>query len=303
MITKTNATVILAAAGLAAEVGSARAQSFEAGFSSDATLAAIGSGESDLGSDDTIQFSRAVVGASTTWTSTPQLSFGAEVLLGRTSYEFDTLFLGDQTVDVDEFSIGLPISFDVGGGARAFFTPSLTFQGEDGVSFGDGASFSLLGGVGWQVSPNLFIGPGLGIAETLVTDDDPSIFPFLIIDWQFTEEWSISTGPGFAASRGPGLRLSYEPNNNWEFGVEARLEEFEFQLDDRSPITNGVGRDSSIPVIFLAQYKPNDRVTLSGFAGAATGGSLELFDQAGTKVFDEDYDTAPLFGLAASIAF
>lgn len=303
MKTNTTITSLTLAAGAWACVSAASAQELASALSGGVTAAFIGSGESDLGPNDTIEFSRSVLGANVNWANTPELGFGAETLLGRTSYTFDTQFLGSQDLDIDEFSLAFPVRIAAGERARVFITPSVTFNGEDGVSFSDGSFYSLVGGIGWQLSPRLFIGPGLGVAETLVEDDGTSVFPFLVVDWQFADQWSLTTGSGFAASRGPGLRLAYEPNDTWEISLEARLEEFEFQLDDRNPISNGAGRDNSVPVVLIAQYKPSDRVTLSGFAGVATGGSLELFDADGRKVFDEDYDTTSLFGLAASFSF
>lgn len=300
---KPYSAALLAAAGIYVTASAVAAQDFPQTLSGDVTFAIIGSGESDLGESDTIEFSRTVVGGSVNWANTPELSFGAEILLGRTSYDFDTSFLGSQDLDIDELSLSFPVSFAAGDRARVFVTPSVTFNGEDGVSFNDGSYYSLVAGVGWQVSPTLFIGPGLGVADSLVEGDGTSVFPFFVVDWQFADQWSLTTGSGFAASRGPGLRVAYEPNDKWELSLEARVEEFEFQLDDSNPVSNGSGRDNSIPIVFIAQYKPTDRVSLSGFVGVSTGGSLEVFNESGTKVFDEDYVTAPLFGISASFSF
>jgi len=296
-------TTCLSLTGLCASLSLASAQDLNPNLTGSATFAYIGSGETDLGDNDTIESARTVVGARVDWVDTPDLRFGAEFQFGQTSYSFDSAFLGRGDLDVDEFSLSFPVSIAAGERARIFVTPSVTFNGEDGVSFSDGSYFSLIGGIGWQLSPTLFIGPGLGVAESLVDGDGASVFPFLVVDWQFADQWSLTTGSGFAASRGPGLRVAYEPNDKWELSLEARLEEFEFRLDDSNPISNGVGRDNSVPVVFIAQYKPSERVSLSGFAGVSTGGSLEVFNDRGSKVFDEDYDTAPLFGIAASFSF
>ncbi len=281
----------------------AHAQDVADGGSSSLVVATIVADEVDLGDDDTVRSSRSVIGASFDWSTGSDLSLGVEILGGRTSYEFSSLLLGDTDLDVDEFSVALPVSFGLGESGRIFLSPSLTFQGEDSVSFNDGVSYGLIAGIGWQISPTLFIGPGIGVASTLVEDDDAAVFPFLVLDWQITDQWSLGTGSGFAASRGPGLRLAYKPNANWELGVEARLEEFEFSLDDESSIPNGVGRDSSTPVFLTARYQPSDNLALSGFVGASAGGSLEFFDEDGRRIFDEDYDTAPLLGFAVTFSF
>lgn len=280
----------------------ALAQDIERGATGSVIVGTISAGEVDLGQGDTISSSRTVVGMNLGW-STDTLNYGVDILAGRTSYEFGSRFLGRQTLDVDEIQIAVPLSFGVGDRGRVFLSPNLTFHGEDGTSFEDGTSYGLIGGVGWQVSPTLFIGPGIGIASSLVEDDDPSVFPFIVLDWKIAEQWTLSTGSGFAASRGPGLRLAYAPSESWEFGIEARLEEFEFKLDEGSTFSDGVGRDSSTPILVTGRYQPRENVTISGFVGASVGGSLTLFDETGEEVYEEDYETAPLLGIAATIAF
>ncbi|MEM8571683.1 MAG: hypothetical protein AAGG56_12355 [Pseudomonadota bacterium] len=281
---------------------SAYAQEAPQGASFRVVGAAIGSGETDLGDDASLQWTRSIVGAEFLWTRSPRNSYGAELLLGRTRYEFDATLLGDTDLDVDEAQLSFPIRLPIGEHAGAYIAPQIQFAGEESVSFDDGATYGAITGIAWQLSPDLLVGPGLGITTTL-KDGGLDVFPFLVVDWAFADRWSLSTGSGFAASRGPGLRVAYKPRDDLEFGLEARYEEFEFRLNEDHDLANGVGTDTSIPAVLTARYEPNDTLRVSGFAGAAFGGSLSFEDESGDKIFDEDYDVVPIFGFSASLRF
>jgi len=299
----TSRTLILTMAAVCGLSQPAIAQSALNYASGSGTIATIGSGEADLGTNNTIEWSRTVAVAEAEWRSASAFSLGTSVLVGRTAYTFGSALQGSRDLDIDEFSLSVPISFSVGETGRAFIIPGVTYHGESGVSFSDGASYSLIGGVGWQVSPTLFIGPGVGVATSLIEGEDASVFPFLLLDWRFAPSWSLSTGSGFAASRGPGLRLAYNPSSEWEFGLEARLEEYEFRLDDQANAVDGAGREGFTQALLTARYSPNESVSITGFIGAGFGGSLEFFNSAGTRVFDQEFDTVPLVGIAARLAF
>ncbi|MBE3637244.1 hypothetical protein [Mangrovicoccus algicola] len=271
------------------------------GLAFEAIAAAAASGEADLGDDNSMSWSRAVTRFEAARSSSPARSIGVQLEFGRTGYDFGSDTLGQDSLDIDEFSLSLPMRIPLGEEAGAFLTPSVSYAGESGVDFDEGASYGLLAGVAWRLGPDLMLGPALGAQSTL--RDETAFFPFLIVDWRFAERWSLSTGSGFAASRGPGLRLAHHASDALEFGIEARYEQFEFRLDEDHAVSDGIGTDSSIPVVVTGRWSPNDRVSVSGFAGVALAGSITFDDEDDRKVYDEDYDAAPLVGVAARIAF
>ena len=127
-------------------------------------------------------------------------------------------------------------------------------------------------------------------------DDDVSVFPILAIDWRITEQLSLSTGRGLAASQGPGLTLSYKFNDQWSFGFSGRYEDIEFRLDDQDIAPGGIGQDKSIPMVLSATFNPSQKATMSFFAGMEFSGELSLEDKAGTTVEQSDYDSATIVG-------
>jgi hypothetical protein len=173
-----------------------------------------------------------------------------------------------------------------------FVVPALQMDGESGAD--DTTTYGLYAAAAWRVRENLTIGPGFGVFTRL--EDSARFFPILAIDWDFKERWNLSTGSGLAASRGPGLTLKYQLNEDWSLGVAGRYEDIEFRLGDKGPVPGGVGRDLSVPVLFLATLKPDPKLKFSVFVGVELFGTLKLKDPAGHVLEESDYDPAPLFG-------
>lgn len=182
-----------------------------------------------------------------------------------------------------------------------FGIPSLRYNAESGASLSDGRTAGLLAGAGYRVSDRLTIGPGLGVFSEL--EDDTSIFPILIIDWQITDRLSLETGRGFAASRGPGLRLRWAYSPRWQFALGARYEKFRFRLDDQDSAPGGVGEEKAVPLYAMAEYSFSPDVKLSLFGGSKVGASLRLENASGQRLRESDLSNAPFFGASVRANF
>ncbi|MBT8076556.1 MAG: transporter, partial [Gammaproteobacteria bacterium] len=115
--------------------------------------------------------------------------------------------------------------------------------------------------------------------------------------------WNLSTGRGLAASRGPGLTLSYKLNDDWSLGLAGRYEDQEFRLDDKGVAPGGIGRDQSVPLVFNASLTPNSKLNFNVFAGVEFAGKLKIKDADDVVVEESKYDPAPIFGATAQIRF
>lgn len=255
--------------------------------------------ETDLDGGGSFSVSRGVVGAGVNYGTGFQNSVGLSISAGRTVFDFSDR--NDLWGGIDEFSISAPVSFGVGDSVTALVIPTLRYSGENGVSWNDGQTGGVIVGAAWRVSDTLTVGPGLGAITTL--DDDVSVFPFLLIDWEITDRVNLSTGRGLGASRGPGLTLSYEVSESLSLGVAGRYEDVEFRLDDDGVAPGGIGRDRVMPLVATLDWNPNAGISVSAFAGMSFSGNLELKDSNGRKVEDRDYDAAPIFGASAAFTF
>lgn len=228
----------------------------------------------------------------------PQWQLGVAVGYGVDDYEFSGAegFGGLNPWDVThEFRISAPLRYVASDDWRFFGIPSLRFNAESGASFNDGATVGLLVGGAYRVNESLTLGPGFGVFSAL--EDDANFFPLLLIDWRITDHWSLNTGPGLAASRGPGLQLLWKASPQWEFTLGGRYEKIRFRLDENGPAPEGVGEVRSTPFFLQARYAISPGVSMSLIGGTEVGGEFRLEDASGRLLDSSDVSTTPFMGI------
>jgi len=229
-------------------------------------------------------------------------SVGLSVGVGESDYDFETpngVTTAGPWDKVNEWRVSLPTRLALGQTSTLFVIPSLRDSGESGS--GDSQSWALLAGAAWRFNEDLTLGPGVGVISRL--EESARVFPILLIEWNITERWNLSTGRGLAASQGPGLTLSYRLTPTWRLGLAGRYEEIQFRLDNAGAAPGGIGEDRAIPLVFTAGWSPNRQVRLGLFAGLEFGGELNLYDAGGREIQSRDYDTAPVYGATFAFEF
>jgi len=221
------------------------------------------------------------------------LSFG----FGDSDYDFSS----EATVEglepwgrIRDYHLSVPIRFSATERTDVYLRPTIRSYAETGASTSDGRTEGLIAGISWTVSDSLTIGPGIGWYTKL--GGGSRAFPILIIDWAITEKLSLTTGRGLAASQGPGLALNYRLNDKWRLGLVGRIERTRFVLDDEGP--EGYGKDRNLPLLFSVDYVPWPRTSIGAFFGVQFDGQLRLEDEDSQVIAREDYDVAPMIGLA-----
>ena len=258
-------------------------------------------GRADLGDGGSFSANRSFVRAGGLYRFENGFSAGVFASAGQLDYDFDTSGV-QPWGDVTDLRVSIPMRYRFQNGVSLFFAPSLRFDYEAGASMSDGRSYGAFAGITWRVNDKLSIGPGFG-AFSQFEDDDTQVFAALLIDWDISKRWNLSTGRGLGASQGPGLSLSYAHSDALRFSLLARYEELRFRLDNQGPAPNGVGQDKSIPVVFAVEYNPSPALSLTAFAGAEFNGELQLESSSGAVLSTQNYETAPLIGFAFRLAF
>jgi len=261
--------------------------------------------EADLG-DSTGGFAvdRWFVSGGVDYAFSKRNSIGITLGGGQASYDFNDAsgFGGGAPWDkIDETRVSFTGRFGFGETGTVFIIPSLRTNGENGASSSDSRTYGVYAAMAWRLRDNLTIGPGIGIFSRL--ENSTRFFPVLAIDWDISERWNLSTGRGLVASQGPGLTLSYQLNDDWSLGLAGRYESVEFRLDDEGVAAGGVGRNQSMPLVFTAELKPTDKLSLSVFTGLQFNGTLKLKDATGEVLEESDYDPAALFGATFEYRF
>jgi len=229
----------------------------------------------------------------------PRDSIGLSLGYSVDDYNFDgsTGMAGlDPWGEIREYQLSASIRHGIGDAFDLIAVPLVRWSAEDGGDRGESMTTGLIAGLNYRVSDRLRIGPGFGVFEEI--EDDVSAFPILLIDWQISDNLSLETGRGLAATRGPGLQLNSTAIENWTIGLGARYENFEFRLDESGAVPDGVGEESAVLTYLSASYDANPAFTFSALAGMEVGGQLTLKDASGRKLQSDDADPAPFVGIA-----
>lgn len=292
--------------GLALSTGSALAQGGPPSgpWRTSADAIAAWQGKTDLDDGGSFSVNRSFLSGTVGYGWSRTGSIGLNIGAGRWDYSFsDSAELSGVTPwsDIEDFRISAPIRFGFGETGQAIVIPSVRYSAETDADLEDGQTMGVIAGAFWRVSPTLSIGPGFGWFTGL--DDRDEAFPILVIDWDISDRWNLSTGQGLAASQGPGLNLSYRYSDALTLGVAGRSENVSFRLDDKGPAPDGIGEDKSYPVVATLAYSPNPGMELSAFAGVELGGTLTLRDEDGGLVDRRDYDPVPILGASVQFRF
>ncbi len=262
-------------------------------------------GDADLGEDDgEFSLRRAYIAASLDYLWTPRTALGVSLGGGVTRYDFSGqtgLGDGEPWEDIEDWRLSLVSRFEINERVSGIVIPSYRVNRESGASSSDADTWGLLAGVSWRLRPGLTLGPGIGVFDRL--EESTAVFPILVIDWDITERWNLSTGRGLAASQGPGLTLGYTATEAWTISLVGRYEQIDFRLDEQGPAPGGIGRDEVFPLVISADWSPHPGMRLGVFIGGEFGGELELADRFGDVIERSDYDTALIAGAGFMMRF
>ncbi len=198
--------------------------------------------------------------------------------------------------DVQRIQLSAPVSFDLGADWSVFALPSVRSAREDGADFDDSLTGGAILGASYRFGDRLSLGPGVGYQSQL--EDDASVFPVVLIDWQLTDALSLSTGPTVGATLGPGLALDCALSDRVSLSLGARYEKLRFRLDD-----GGVGEDRTIPIFTSMTVSAGDHWRLSVLGGVSLGTELSREDGRGMTLGATDADPAPFIGVHAGFRF
>jgi len=172
--------------------------------------------------------------------------------------------------------------------------------GARGSAFDDTISVGGTFGAQYRFSPEL----NLGVLLTVQTRLARSLFilPVPTAEWILPFDqgrWRlVAGGLRIGPGRTAGLGLAYSPVP--QLSLHAALVVVglgrEFRLPNDSPVPNGVGRDSALPLLAGIDWKPTRLLHFTLWGGVSVQRSLAVLDGDGNIVRERDLNPAPILG-------
>ncbi len=171
--------------------------------------------------------------------------------------------------------------------------PVVAASADQDADFGDSVLFGGFMTIGRQLSETLTLSVGVYAAEQF--EDDTVVFPIAGIEWQIDERTKLSTP-------GPGLRLTRDLAEGWQAYLQGIYRPRDYRLADDSSVPGGALSDDSVPVTLGALWSAKPGLQFSAQAGALVFRTVEVRDDEGEIVFEEDADTSVFAGVGLRIA-
>ena len=201
--------------------------------------------------------------------------------------------------NIDNFRIGVFTRWAFENKWTSFAAASVRGYGEPDVDLSDALTGAVFGGASYRFNERLSLGPGLGVVGQL--DDQPMVFPVIVVDWKITEKLSLSTGGGLAATAGPGLSLTYKMTKHWKAGLTGRYENKRFRLTNDGVVPGGVGEDRNFPLLGTLSYVLYPGTQITGLLGMNFDGRIRAEDANGAVLYSSEYGNALTAGLTVQI--
>jgi len=175
--------------------------------------------------------------------------------------------------------------------------PAFRFSAESGAGWDNAKQGGGLIAVNYTMNDKLSFGGGLFIMSQI--ENSAVVLPILTANWKFADNWKLNLGFTDLATSGYGIGVSWDFCPEWQLTFGGQMNKARFRTDT----ADEVGQDESVALTVAASWTPCKFVTGTAFVGIVAGGELRLESSTGRKLYQQNYDPAPILGLKAAVRF
>lgn len=212
---------------------------------------------------------------------------------GFNNYDSDAI-----NADVNNLTWASLVGWDMDRNWSILFGPVVSAYAQWGADWGK--SISAGGVFGTVYHPTRDLSVGLALVTVKRFEDDISLLPVLMTNWNFARDWNLRTGmTEVAARRGIGATVAWSFARDFQLLGGLQFENRRFRQDRGDLIVN----DRSLPIFASVQWDIVEGLSLSGELGVAVGGQLKQRDKNDDHtILIADYDAAPILGVRLQYA-
>ncbi|MDN3987657.1 DUF6268 family outer membrane beta-barrel protein [Zwartia vadi] len=194
-------------------------------------------------------------------------------------------------------ALGMSFGYSPSPEWRIGFSPTVEWSGETGTGTGGTATYGAVMSVARTFSKDLTLGVGAGVFRQI---DETKVFPYLLVNWNITDKLRLGNSLPAGPAGGAGLELSYAMTERWSIAAGGAYRSYRFRLNENSPVANGIGQNSFVPVFARLSYAIDRTTRVDLYAAATTAGRLSATDTSGTTQYSTNYQTG--FAMALSLS-
>jgi len=237
------------------------------------------------------------------------LGLGFRLNYGFDSYDFDGNFFGstlttdsdDPWSDIHTVEFAMVVNYSLTDDLGVFGGPVIKVAGESGADWDDSLTGGGVFGASYRLNSDLRLGGGLGVVSQI--EDDVRVFPIIIVEWAFADDWRISSNSFEMANYANGIELVYDATEKWQFALGGGFRHARFRLDDEGIAPDGVGQEESLPIWFRTSWAATSSIRVGGVIGLVTNGELRVENNDGDNIESVDYDSTWMMGIFGRITF
>ena len=222
------------------------------------------------------------------------------IRFGIDSYDFSGVGVAPWD-DINTLSAATIAMHRASGEWSYYFGGFVKMSAESGASLEDGFNAGVLGGVNYKVNDTLSIGGGLVLMSQI--EDGGQVLPLITAKWKFAEQWVLNAGLTDVSTAGYGIDAKWMFNQDWDFTFGLQTHKSRFRIEGVGATKDAVAQEQSTLLFAQATWHATPKIDVSGFLGMATGGKLKVDDRNGNLVGEQDYDSAGVIGVKASLKF
>lgn len=258
----------------------------------------------DLDAGGDFHWGGGIASASISRQFTPQFNAGVGVQFAYEEWKFDSsnVAFGGQSPwsNLVRPLLSLDLTYAATPDLVFSVMPTFGWSYDTQASAGDAQVYGVVATATKVFSPTLTLGLGAGVFRDV---GKTRAFPFLIVDWQINDKWSVANPFPAGPAGGAGLEVVYAWNERWQIAGGATYRSYRYRLAHDSPYPDGIGESRSIPVFARLTHKFGKASRVDFYAGFLLDGKLSVDDAGGNEVASDQYNAAPVLGLTLATRF
>lgn len=207
----------------------------------------------------------------------------------RSQYDFDNLASELPTASdgdiggLDRYTLSIVAILPRSERTTLLALGNLSAAGDASADFGESLTFVVGGGVQYALSEQFSVTGGAVVFSRL--EDDPKVLPAVGVQWTPNDRWSVSVGI-------PETAITYAATQDVTIFLTGDADLGDSRLSGDGVLDGAVLRDEGVGLLLGVDWRANAKTSFRLGVGSILGREIEVLDDDGDELFDENLDAS-----------